>query len=83
MRERERGGGKYVVRRDDPAQTRLDPAKEITTLSHPLFALPREPRNNVFGAATRGYGAVNVALNLVEGAEGELRFRLGTSPDGL
>lgn len=33
---------KGVVRRD--TDSRLDPAKEITILSHPLFTLPRESR---------------------------------------
>lgn len=75
-----------VVRRDDPTQS-LESTRRKRLRPSLAPCLPslasHESRNNVFRAATRGYGAVNVALNLVEGAEGELRFRLGTSPDGL
>lgn len=77
---------KGVVRRDDPTQT-LDSTQRKRLRFSLIPCLPslasHESRNNVFRAAMRGYGAVNVVLNLVEGAEGELRFRLGTSPDGL
>ncbi|KYN20244.1 hypothetical protein ALC57_07148 [Trachymyrmex cornetzi] len=72
-------GGTTRHRLDSIRRKRLRPS---LTPCLPSLA-SHESRNNVFRAATRGYGAVNVALNLVEGAEGELRFRYFAFNDGL